>query len=185
MNYRNGNYSAFYVAEPFSTSNLGAYATKDFCYYNTLKAWAAADSSFNFIDSHDKTYSVRDDSSWELTLKPRLHERLNNSKNILLFLSSNTKDSRALHEEILYGIENCNLPIIVIYPDCSQPSDIVDTFGFIRPGIRQLWDKLPVFRDRMNKIATIHIPMNKKLISDALNEEILTVQHMKQGIYHY
>ena len=46
MAYRNGNYSAFYVSEPFSESNLGAAATKDFMYYNLLKAWKAADCTF-------------------------------------------------------------------------------------------------------------------------------------------
>ena len=29
MAYRNGNYSAFYVDEPFNESNLGANSTKD------------------------------------------------------------------------------------------------------------------------------------------------------------
>ena len=38
MAYRNGNYAAFYVAEPFNASALGAHATKDFCYYNMLRA---------------------------------------------------------------------------------------------------------------------------------------------------
>lgn len=33
MSYRNGNYSAFYVSEPFSESNLGANSTHDFVYY--------------------------------------------------------------------------------------------------------------------------------------------------------
>lgn len=36
MAYRNGNYSAFYVTEPFNGSNLGSYATKDFVSYNLL-----------------------------------------------------------------------------------------------------------------------------------------------------
>lgn len=39
MMYRNSNYTAFYVDEPFSPSPLAAYVTKDFCYYNMLKAW--------------------------------------------------------------------------------------------------------------------------------------------------
>lgn len=39
MAYRNGNYAAFYVAEPFDPSALGANATKDFQYYNLLRAW--------------------------------------------------------------------------------------------------------------------------------------------------
>ena len=54
--------------------------------------------------------------------KLRLHERLNNSKNIILFLSANTVNSRALREEIDYGINNCGLPIIVVYPDYKNKS---------------------------------------------------------------
>ena len=75
------------------------------------------DSSFPFIDSHDKTYNVRDGSDWEKTLKPRLHQRLDNSKNVILFLSSVTKNSRALREEINYATNQKGLPIIVVYPD--------------------------------------------------------------------
>ncbi|WP_439651214.1 TIR domain-containing protein [Pontibacter harenae] len=64
------------------------------------------DALFPFNDSHDKTYNVRDNSIWEKTLKPRLRERIRNSKNIVLFLSSNTVSSRALREEIDYGIND-------------------------------------------------------------------------------
>ena len=89
MSNRTANYAAFYVAEPFSESNLGAYAARDFLYYNQLRAWKGADSAFPFVDAHAKTYNVRDDSEWE-TLKKRLHERLGASKNIVLFLSEET-----------------------------------------------------------------------------------------------
>ena len=91
MAYRNGNYSAFYVKEPFNENNLGAHSTKDFVSYNLLRAWKGADSSFPFIDSHNKNYNVRDGSDWEKTLKPRIRERISNSKNLILFLSSITK----------------------------------------------------------------------------------------------
>lgn len=117
MAYRNGNYCAFYVAEPFHESSLKAHATKDFVYYNMLRMWKGNDNSFPFIDSHDKTYNVRDDSDWEKTLRPRLRLRLQNSKNIILFLSSETKNSQALAEEINFGINNQGLPVIVIYPE--------------------------------------------------------------------
>lgn len=90
MSNRTANYVAFYVAEPFNSSNLGANTTPDFLYYNQLKAWKGADSTFPFIDAHEKTYNVRDNSEWE-TLKKRLHDRLNLSKNMVLFLSANTK----------------------------------------------------------------------------------------------
>ena len=56
MANRIGNYCAFYVAEPFHQYYLGANAAKDFCYYNLLKAWKAADFSFPFVDSHK--YSI-------------------------------------------------------------------------------------------------------------------------------
>lgn len=86
MAHRIYNYSAFYVAEPFNPCNLGANATPDFCYYNMLRAWKGADNTFPFLDAHETTYNVRDNSSWD-TLRKRLHDRLDNSKNIILFLT--------------------------------------------------------------------------------------------------
>lgn len=176
MAHRIYNYSAFYVAEPFNPCNLGANSTPDFCYYNMLRAWKGADRLFPFLDAHATTYNVRDDSSWEYTLKPRLHQRLNNSKNIILFLSENTKNSRALREEIYYGMCQLGLPVIVVYPDYNEnfwvangnkPSDRV----------RKLWDILPLFRDNCKNYPTVHVPLNKEYITKALNDTDFTVQH--------
>jgi hypothetical protein len=170
MAYRNGNYSAFYVDSPFNQNNLGANSTHDFVYYNLLKAWKVKDVTFPFNDSHNKNYNVRDGSDWETTLKPRLRERLRNSKNIILFISSFTKNSNALKEEIDYGINNQELPVIVIYPDYKEKSDIVTSTGSFKKQITDLWDKLPIFRDSMNKVPTIHIPLKQVLITNALND---------------
>lgn len=171
MAYRNGNYSAFYVSEPFSESNLGAAATKDFVSYNLLRAWKASDSGFPFIDSHSKNYNVRDGSDWEKTLKPRLHDRLNNSKNIILFLSAVTKNSRALREEINHGIGTNGLPVIVVYPEYSDKSDIINcTSKTIKQQIKDLWGALPVFRDSMANVPTLHLPNKKELIRKALGD---------------
>lgn len=176
MVYRNGNYSAFYVAEPFNESNLGANATKDFVFYNLLRAWKSADSSFPYIDSHNKNYNVRDGSNWEKTLKPRIRERINGSKNQILFLSSITKSSRALREEIDYGINTNLLPIIVVYPEYNEKSDIINCSSkTIRQKIKNLWDKLPIFRDSMNKVPTIHVPNKKSLIKNALEDNDFAV----------
>lgn len=183
MAYRIYNYSAFYVAEPFNPSNLGAYATKDFLYYNTLKAWKGKDSSFPFNDAHETTYNVRDNSDWELTLKPRLHARLNNSKNIILFLSKNTCNSRALREELDYGINVLRLPVIVIYPDYILNDNIAESH---HPNMlaKILWDKLPMFRDNMDKVPTAHVPMNKEYIAKALNDPDFMIQK-KSNNYCY
>ena len=172
MAYRNGNYSAFYVSEPFSESSLGAFATKDFVSYNLLRAWKAQDSDFPFTDSHQKNYNVRDGSDWEKTLKPRLYDRLNNSKNIILFLSSTTKNSKALREEITFGVGDLGLPVIVVYPEYSDKSDIVNCkSNTIKQQLKDLWDNLPSFRDSLDKVPTLHIPLKKDLIRSALNDK--------------
>lgn len=170
MAYRNGNYAAFYVAEPFNASALGAHATEDFCYYNILRAWKGMEASFPFNDSHDKTYSVRDNSDWESTLKPRLRERLRSSKNIVLFLSSNTKNSKALREEIDYGINDQGLPVIVVYPEYDTKESLLAD-GSLSRSVKNLWDNLPIFRDSMKKVPTLHIPIKKNVIEIALNSK--------------
>lgn len=164
---RTANYSAFYVAEPFNEGNLGAHQAKDFCYYNMLRAWKGRDSTFPFVDAHDKTYNVRDGSDFEKTLKPRLHQRLSASANIILFLSSNIKNSIALKEEIDYGINTLELPVIVVYPelDLSEISDGVH----LTSKVKKLWDRLPKFRDCRYKVPVVHVPMQQKYITYALN----------------
>ena len=174
--YRNGNYCAFYVAEPFNESNLGACATKDFCYYQMLKAWKGADSSFPFVNSHDKTYDVRDGSDWEKTLKPRLHQRLSNSKNLILFLSSVTRNSRALHEEIKYAIEELGLPIIVVYPELDTITYKADGKTYFTQDVVDLWNKIPFLRDNMDKVPTLHITMKKNDLRIALESSDYKIQ---------
>ena len=187
MAYRNGNYSAFYVREPFNEGNLGAHATRDFVYYNLLRAWKEKDSNFPFIDSHGKTYDVRDGSDWEKTLKPRIRQRLRDSKNIVMFLSSVTKSSRALREEVEYGIEQQGLPVIAVYPEYGEESDIrICSSGQIRKQIRDLWDKLPKFRDLKGNVPVLHVPMKKARIKRGLKNRGFTVQEKKvPGDYSY
>ncbi|MBS4713003.1 MULTISPECIES: TIR domain-containing protein [Aeromonas] len=184
MAYRNGNYSAFYVAEPFNTSTLGAHATKDFCYYNMLRAWKGKEASFPFNDSHDKTYNVRDGSDWEKTLKPRLQERLRSSKNIVLFLSSSTVNSRALREEIDYGINNQGLPVIVIYPEYDSKASLLINAS-LKQSVKNLWDKLPIFRDSMSKVPTLHIPNKKDIIEAALKDSNFMVATKTSPDYYW
>ena len=185
MVYRNGNYAAFYVAEPFNTSALGANATKDFCYYNMLKAWKGSDLTFPFNDSHDKTYNVRDGSDWETTLKPRLRERIRNSKNIVFFLSSLTVNSRALREEIDYGINDQELPVIVIYLEYDSKESLLIN-GSLKQSVKDLWDKLPVFKNSMSKVPTLHIPNKKEIIRNALSDsDFMLATKGAPNIYKY
>lgn len=184
MTVRNGNYCAFYVAEPFSETALGAHATKDFVYYNLLKSWKGGDSSFPFVDSHAKTYSVRDGSDWETTLKPRLRERLRASKNIVLFLSDATINSRALREEVDYGINDQELPVIVIYPGFDSKASLLSG-GVLKQEVKNLWAKLPMFRDSMSKVPTLHVPLNKASISEALKHQDFMLNTKTKPDYYW
>lgn len=184
---RTKNYAAFYVAEPFSPCNLAAYATHDFCFYNQLKAWKGLDSTFPFYDAHESTYSVRDGSDWETTLKPRLRKRLRNSKNIILFLSDKTRNSRALKEEIEYGVGELGLPLIIVYPD-YRTGDSLLRQDSIKNEIRSLWNKIPRLRDLIMTVPSIHIPYSKEHIKAALNDPDFTVQgkfRIKDQPYFY
>ena len=177
MTYRNGNYCAFYVKEPFSSTNLAADATFDFCYYRMIQTWKAKDNAFPFIDSHGKTYSVRDNSDFEQTLKPRLRERLRLSKNIILILSSTTIESNALNEEIDYGINTLGLPVIIIYPDYKEKEDIADTLKKeIKQQAKNMWKRLPILEGSINNVPTIHIPFKEELLKKALCDSELTIQ---------
>lgn len=187
MAYRNGNYSAFYVTETASDSTLMAHATRDFVYYQLLRAWKAGDSSFPFNDSHMKNYNVRDGSDWETTLKPRIRERLRGSKNMILFLSSLTESSRALREEIDYGINSQGLPVIVVYPEFSEKSEIINcSTSEFKPKIQNLWDKLPIFRDSRCKVPVLHTPNKKGLIRTALcNTDFMVASKGKVSDHFY
>lgn len=151
-----------------------------------LRAWKGKDTNFPFNDSHDKTYNVRDDSDWEATLKPRLHERLGKSKNIILFLSSITRNSRALREEMDYGIGTLELPVIVVYPDYSTPVDLLTpSKGDLNNSVKNLWNNLPRFRDLMDSVPTLHIPMSKDYIRKALENASFMIQSKGEVNYYF
>ena len=151
MASRDGNYSAFYVSEPFNESGLGAHATKDFVYYNMLRAWKGDDSTFPFNDSHNKNYNVRDTSDWELTLKPRIRERIRHSKNIILFLSSLTKSSKAIRE--------------VAKPSPEIVQQIAIHFG--------LTSDIVNFKDRSKNPGILFMKKSAKELTDHTNADLL------------
>lgn len=119
------------------------------------------------------------------TLKPRLRERLRSSKNIILFLSSNTANSKAIREEIDYGINDQGLPVILIYPEYDTKESLLAD-GLLRPTVEKLWDKLPVFRDSMKSVPTLHVPLNKGLIEKSLrDEDLMIATKINPGIFKY
>ena len=63
-----------------------------------------------------------------------------------------------------YGINSTGLPVIVMYPDFDEKSDVINCeTKKIKKKIEDLWDKLPKFRDSMTNVSTLHVP-NKKSV---------------------
>lgn len=109
-----------------------------------------------------------------------------NSKNIILFLSSITKESRALREELQYGIGVLRLPVIVVYPELENTNIVDSSRRDFSSSVKRLWDNLPIFKKMMNAVPTIHVPFKKDLIARALSDEEFTVQsESRPGAYFY
>lgn len=90
-----------------------------------------------------------------------------------------------MNEEIDYGINTLGLPVIVVYPDYKTKNDLLDGQS-LKQAIRNLWDKLPTFRNSMSKVPTLHVPMDKELIKTALNDKDFMVNSKKEAnIYRY
>lgn len=77
------------------------------------------------------------------------------------------------------------LPIIVVYPELGTKTDIHTPSGFTTK-VKNLWDKLPVFRDNKYKIPVLHVPYNKALIRKALdNSDFRVSTKATAGDYFY
>lgn len=67
------------------------------------------------------------------------------------------------------------MPVIVIYPDYAEKTDIANTNG-IKKQIIDLWDKLPIFRDSMDKVPTINVLYKKALTKSTLEDELFMIK---------
>ncbi len=138
MAYRNSTYVAFAGC---GTTNP---TESDIKYYNLMKGWKGCENiNFSFNNSHDKTSSVKDNSSTE-TLKRRLKERLNESKNILVFISKNTKSnfSEILDFEITTAV-NLGLPMILCYCPSESIKDhklLPDRINFLCRDYKEIYE---------------------------------------------
>lgn len=157
MAYRNGTYIAFHA----DGTNIPT--DSDIKYYNLMKAWSAkTDDDFSMINSHDKTSAVRD-SSLKTTLRNRLKERLNLSKQMVLIIGPTTKnDTDWVPFEIEYAIDNCKLPIIIAYIGYSY---------ILTPKLlSDLWPKALKERIENGTAKAIHIPFKKEPLMDAMSQ---------------
>ncbi|MBN2456382.1 MAG: TIR domain-containing protein [Sedimentisphaerales bacterium] len=135
----------------------------DFKYYATIQAWAKnKDIDFKYVDSHDKTCAVRDTSLKE-TLKARIRERLSNSKNVVVILSSDTRKSGSmLSYEIEQAIDAYKLPLIIAYVDHNVVANVDQLSGY--------WPNALSSRIGNSVARAIHISFIKDAILDAIGQ---------------
>lgn len=172
MTYRSGNYIAFDgLGETDPTKS-------DFKYYATIKAWASNKKfDFKYVNSHDKTYAVRD-SSLKATLKRRICARLANSKNIIVILSAETrKKGSMLSYEIEQAVNTYHLPLICAY---------IDFYKIMAPS--KLSSRWPDTLEECinNKTArAIHIPFKKGALLNAITNQTVFNNTLTNGLHYY
>ena len=74
----------------------------------------------------------------------------------------------------------------MVYPEYSEKSDIIncksETF---KKKIKDLWDKLPKFRDSRSSVPVFHVPNKKALIRHALEDKDFMVQTAAEAMDYY
>lgn len=171
MAYRNGTYIAFHAG---GTTDPTA---SDIKYYRLMKAWHEHDDiEFSFINSHDKTSSVRD-SSKKATLMRSLRERLANSKNMVLIIGPTTRtDTDWVPFEIMAAVDDYGLPIVAVYPGYDWVT--------YPQGLSQLWPQALGTRINNGKARVLHIPFKQVVVDTAIRQFDITNLPVG-GLTHY
>ncbi|MEQ9886701.1 TIR domain-containing protein [Pectobacterium zantedeschiae] len=171
MAYRNGNYIAFDgLGETDPTKS-------DFRYYASIQAWAAGKGhDFKYVDSHDKTFAVRD-SSLRATLEARIRDRLAASKNIVIILSDKTRQTGSmLSYEIEKAVDTYELPLICAYTDLNQM--------LVPSAWSNRWPLALKDRIENGSARAIHIPFKKLALLDALTHTVHS-HSLESGLHYY
>lgn len=150
----------------------------DFRYYATLQAWAANKSiDFSFVNSHEKTYAVRD-SSQRATLYARIRQRLGASKNMVIIISKDTRyTGSVLSYEIEQAIDTYKLPLIIVYPGYSSICNV--------GALSNMWPQALKERISRDDVEAIHIAFAKEPILNAINRFSVNGEHLSGGMDYY
>ena len=162
MAYRNGTYIAFHA------NGARTPGTSDLDYYRLLTAWAAhKDIEFKFVDSHEKNAAIRDGSKQE-TLRARLRDRLNNSKQMVLVIGDTTfMDDDWVPFEITHAVDRCGLPIIAAYTGIRARITSAES-------LRPWWPN--ALRERIDNYSArvIHVPFRQRPLLAAIERFTLS-----------
>lgn len=90
-------------------------------------------------------------------------------------MSSNTKESRALKEEIEYGVSVLGLPLIIVYPELSNWE--IGSGYDVGERAMKYWEKLPCLKKIIRSVPSVHVPLEKDRIQKALEDTDFMIQH--------
>lgn len=150
----------------------------DFKYYATIQSWNSSKHiDFKLVDSHDKTYAVKDSSLLQ-TLKSRINERLAASKNFVCILSDDTRKSGSLLSyEIERAVDYYKLPLILMY---------VGYETVFEPALlHSRWPNSLTTRINDQSAKAIHIPFKKNALLDAISQFSTNKPHKLTSLNHY
>ncbi|HAT9591196.1 TPA: molecular chaperone Tir [Legionella pneumophila subsp. pneumophila] len=158
MAYRNKTYVAF--------------ASEDISYYRLMEAWKKnTHIDFNFFNAHDLYLAL--DTSQPDTIRRRLRERLNNSKQIVMLVSNYLKKKSCQSNSFLYyeieTIKKLNLPVVFANLNQSRISQN---------------ENLP---SQLSELYTISVSFQPNIIQYALDNycEQFSINNDKKGPYYY
>ena len=172
MKYRTGTYVAFDALGETDPSK------SDFRFYSMIEAWCSdKKADFKYVNSHDKTYAVRD-TSLRSTLEARIRERLAASKNCLVILSENTRKSGSMISyEIEKAVDQYEIPLVIAYTGYYQimsPSQLSDR-----------WPNALNTRIKGRAVKAIHIPFKRGAIRDAIGQFTVHRANLSGALHYY
>lgn len=150
----------------------------DFRYYATVQGGnAARHIDFKFVNSHDKASSVRDTSKLS-TLQASIRERMAASKNMVVIISKDTRQTGSLLSwEVEKAVDYYELPLVVAYTGYNSilaPSEL-----------RYMWPSTLSQRINANSAAAVHIPFKKDIMFDAIRRFGVNVNRPNGSLVTY
>lgn len=157
MAFRNKTYVAFDALEQIDIKS------SDYRFFAAMQPWVNGRTvEFHYTNSHEKVLASRD-ARVKSNLEIAIRERLGQSKNFVLILSSKTrKDGSLLSYEIEQAVDVYQLPIIVTYAEYSTVAKPAELNGF--------WPSALAERIQDKSLKGMHIPFAKEPVLDAIGQ---------------
>ena len=154
---RNKTYVAFDALEQIDIKS------SDYRFFALMQPWGNGRTvDFEYTNSHEKVLAARD-SRMKANLEITIREKLAQSKNFVLILSSKTrKNSNMLAYEIEQAVDTYQLPVIVVYGEYSCVAKPDELSGF--------WPLALAARIHDTTVRAMHIPFSKETVLDSVNQ---------------